>query len=89
MLYSDEVGRCPFCEISAERAWLANGVAVAVADAYPLAEGHTLVVPRRHVSSIYELLATEQSEVWKLVAEVRRRLLAEHHPDGFNIGVND
>ena len=83
------MGSCPFCAISAERTWLANGVAVAVADAYPLAQGHTLVIPRKHVSSIYELAVPEQAEVWKLVGEVREELLAKHHPDGFNIGVND
>lgn len=31
----------------------------------------------------------EQAEVWKLVAEVRAMLVAELHPDGFNIGLND
>ena len=47
------------------------------------------MTPRKHVSSIYELTADEQSAVWSLVAEVRNRLLAGLKPDGFNIGVND
>ncbi len=63
--------------------------AIAFADAFPLAEGHMLVAPRKHVSSIYELTGPEQAAIWKLVAEVRERLLTGLKPDGFNIGLND
>jgi diadenosine tetraphosphate (Ap4A) HIT family hydrolase len=59
------------------------------ADAYPVSQGHTLVIPRKHVSSIYGLTTEEQSAIWSLVAEVRNRLLTGLKPDGFNIGVND
>jgi diadenosine tetraphosphate (Ap4A) HIT family hydrolase len=52
-------------------------------------DGHTLVIPRQHVASLYELTADEQSAIWSLVAEVRKRLLTGLKPDGFNIGVND
>ena len=48
-----------------------------------------LVVPRKHVRSIYELPAGEQASIWQLVGEVRVKLLAELKPDGFNIGLND
>jgi hypothetical protein len=35
------------------------------------------------------LPASEQSGLWKLVADVRECLLTGLHPDGFNIGFND
>ena len=54
-----------------------------------MSEGHTLVVPTRHVISIYELTVTEQNVIWELVSEVRQRLLTDLKPDGFNIGLND
>ena len=54
-----------------------------------MSEGHTLVVPTRHVISIYELTVTEQKVIWELVSEVRLRLLTDLKPDGFNIGLND
>jgi diadenosine tetraphosphate (Ap4A) HIT family hydrolase len=63
--------------------------AVALADAYPVAEGHTLVIPRRHVASLFDLSEEEQAALWRLVALVRNELLAELRPDGFTIGVND
>jgi diadenosine tetraphosphate (Ap4A) HIT family hydrolase len=81
--------KCPFCEPDEDRVWLENSVGLVLWDAFPVTRGHTLVVPRRHVDSIYELTADEQSAMWGLVADARQRLTADLHPDGFNIGVND
>jgi diadenosine tetraphosphate (Ap4A) HIT family hydrolase len=81
--------KCPFCDLGSARRWIENEHAIACADAYPVTEGHTLALPRKHVSSIYELTAEQQSAVWDLVAEVRERLLTDLKPGGFNIGVND
>lgn len=64
-------------------------MAIAFPDAYPIAEGHTLVVPLRHVGSVYELSAEEQAASWRLVAEVRRSLIARYGVECFNIGIND
>jgi len=69
--------------------WVENDRAVALYDGYPLAEGHTLVVPRQHVASLFDLDIDDQLAVWQLVAEVRTALAARFHPDGFNIGLND
>jgi len=67
----------------------ANAHAVAFADGYPVAAGHTLVVPRRHVASVFDLAAEEYAALWALVAAVRARLAARAGADGFTIGVND
>jgi diadenosine tetraphosphate (Ap4A) HIT family hydrolase len=80
---------CPFCSLNPGRQWIENDHAIAFADQYPVTDGHTLVIPRVHVSSIYELTSEEQAAVWDLVAEVRDRLLTGLKPDGFNIGLND
>ena len=89
MLYSDSVTACPFCSIEPSRAWLETEYAVALPDAFPVADGHTLVVPRKHVRTIYELTMPEQIEIWDLVGRVRKRLITDLKPDGFNIGLND
>jgi diadenosine tetraphosphate (Ap4A) HIT family hydrolase len=80
---------CPFCAIQNDRTLLESEHGVAVVDAFPVAEGHTLVVPWRHVSSIYELSTDEQIGIWKLVGRVREQLRTRLAPDGFNIGFND
>jgi diadenosine tetraphosphate (Ap4A) HIT family hydrolase len=83
------VDSCPFCTIDFARVSAENEHALAFQDAYPVASRHTLVVPRKHVTSIYELDMNEQRALWDLVGAVRERLLAEFKPDGFNIGFND
>ena len=80
---------CPFCALARDRILMETEYAVAFFDGFPVAEGHTLIVPRRHVASLYELSAPEQGAVWELVRRVREQLLARLSPDGFNIGLND
>jgi diadenosine tetraphosphate (Ap4A) HIT family hydrolase len=81
--------RCPFCHLEKSRIALENDCAVAFPDAFPVTEGHTLVVPKRHISSLFDLSEEEQAAIWRLVAQVRQKLLWEMKPDGFNVGVND
>lgn len=80
---------CPFCHPAASRVRLETDVAVAILDGFPVAEGHTLVVPRRHVASLFDLPDEEQAALWRLVARVRADLVTALKPDGFNVGVND
>jgi diadenosine tetraphosphate (Ap4A) HIT family hydrolase len=84
-----ELDHCPFCHLQEPRIQLENYFAAAILDAFPVSKGHTLVVPKRHVSSLFELPEEELAAVWQLVAVVRKKLLAELRPDGFNIGIND
>jgi diadenosine tetraphosphate (Ap4A) HIT family hydrolase len=80
---------CPFCEILGSNEGFESATAIEFPDAFPLAEGHMLVVPCRHVASIFDLTPDEQADVWQLVAAVRQDLIDELKPDGFTIGVND
>ena len=65
-----------------------NDHAIALRDEYAVSPGHTLIVPKRVVSSIFELSDSEFLACWQLVKEEKRRLEEELSPDGFNIGVN-
>ncbi len=81
---------CPFCQACSGRELIgANTAAIAFADRYPLSRGHTLVVPRQHVDSVFSLPATETQSLWDLVATVRQELTRAFAPAGFNIGIND
>ncbi len=48
-----------------------------------------LVVPRKHVASLFELEPTALTAIWEMVREVRAMLIQRYRPDGFNIGLND
>lgn len=80
---------CPFCSrAGAGQLLLANDLAAAFPDGFPLSAGHTLVVPRRHLASYFNLSLGEQQAMWQLVAQAQARLEREHRPAGFNVGIN-
>jgi diadenosine tetraphosphate (Ap4A) HIT family hydrolase len=80
---------CPFCAPPQDRIWLDHSTGIVLWDAFPISEGHALVVPKQHVASIYDLPMESQAAMWQLVVDVRSRLQEKHQPDGFNIGLND
>ena len=80
---------CPFCSPPPEQVVAESTHAVAIRDAYPLAEGHTLVLPKAHAESLFALAAAVQEDVWRLVGRVRDLLHRELAPTGFTVGVND
>lgn len=80
---------CLFCDISRDAVIDELGHALAIQDRYPVSCGHTLVLPRAHVKSLFGLDAEAQADIWRLVARVRDELQSRLKPDGFNIGIND
>ena len=77
---------CPFCdEANYERE---GDLAFTKTDSYPVSKGHTLVIPKRHISSYFECTDAERLELWSLVEEVKALLERTFEPDGFNIGIN-
>jgi diadenosine tetraphosphate (Ap4A) HIT family hydrolase len=60
----------------------------AVLDGFPVSKGHTLVVPKRHVSSLWEMTIEEYTDAFMLVRQVKDILQQQFSPEGFNIGVN-
>ena len=84
-----ESEQCPFCKIAVGKILLRSSTAIAFRDAFPIAEGHTLVIPRQHVTSIFDLSESDQAQLWQFVAQVRSTLSGQLSPAGFNIGIND
>ena len=86
---SDAGAACPLCARVLERDLVDEGdLAAAIADAFPLSPGHTLVVPKRHVADWFALTLDEQCGIVALASRVHDRLADTHGPDGWNLGVN-
>jgi len=62
---------CPFCHLPGSRIVLANELAVAIRDAYPVSSGHTLILPKRHVGSFFEAGADERAAMLALLDACR------------------
>ena len=84
-----EVG-CVFCELErSNRVLLENELAICIADAYPVSEGHSLVIPRRHVADGLELHQPEWNAVVALLKERKKELgKADNSISGWNVGLN-
>lgn len=58
-------------------------------DGFPVSEAHSLVVPRQHVASLFDLPQNTQAGLWALTARVRDALRERTGVSAFNIGIND
>lgn len=79
---------CPFCWLPTERILKANAHAIAMADAFPVTAGHTLIIPRRHVMSFFKLIEDEVKAIYELLRQMKDQLDENLAPGGYNVGVN-
>ena len=80
---------CPFCSLPPERVLASNAFAFVIRDGYPVSPGHTLIIPRRHVGSFFEISEEERAAMLALLDGQKRALDAEYSPAGYNVGIND
>lgn len=80
---------CPFCPIKDREILAEHPLAAAITDSFPLTQGHTLIVPRRHIASFFELTTNERLAMLGLLDQAKATLDTKYSPSGFNIGVND
>ena len=78
---------CIFCQH--DRPILARSkLSFAFLDSFPVSKGHVLVMPKRHVESIWEMTPEEYTDAFSLVRQVKDILQKQFEPQGFNIGAN-
>ena len=81
---------CIFCEIATtDRIIDQTGHCFVIRDAFPVTEGHTLIIPKRHVADYFDLTTTETSEIQQLLQKHKSQIeKSDKRVDGFNIGIN-
>ena len=80
---------CPFCTLSQERIIDSNEMGFVIRDGFPISPGHTLIIPKRHVGSFFEISQEERDALLDLLDQAKKVIDAELSPDSFNIGIND
>ena len=55
---------------------------------FPYTNGHVMIVPFQHVSSLEDMAEEALLEMMRLAREAERQLRTVYHPDGLNIGMN-
>jgi len=84
---------CVFCkivkgEISSEKIWEDESF-MAFADANPVGEGHTLLIPKKHFETLLDV--DEEFSVKYIFAlqGVGKMLIEKYNADGFNVVLNN
>lgn len=80
---------CAFCTLPESRVIDSSQHGLVIRDGYPISPGHSLIIPRRHTGSFFDLSAEERIDLLTLLDRTKAVADAEFSPDGYNIGVND
>jgi diadenosine tetraphosphate (Ap4A) HIT family hydrolase len=89
-LTSNYKQECEFCRDEVNREIIiSNDLCKAFLDKYSVTEGHTLVVPKRHVSDYFEMSEAERTAANDLLRIRRKQLMeSDNSIQGFNVGMN-
>lgn len=81
---------CIFCDFQFDKTKVVmeNELAYAIYDSFPVNEGHTLIIPKRHAETFFDLTSEEVKAMYELASEMKKKLDSLYHPDGYNVGLN-
>ena len=85
---------CIFCKIaqrkvSEERIVKESNNFIAILDTNPVAKGHTLVIPKKHLVTLLDIPNKLGEELLKFTKEIASDLLDKKLGDGFNLVMNN
>lgn len=78
---------CVFCTIN-ESIFDDNHFWI-IKDNYPVSSGHTLIIPKKHILSLFDLDQQDFIHLHSVIKKLKLFLDQQYNPDGFNIGIND
>lgn len=78
---------CVFCTIN-ESIFDDNHFWI-IKDNYPVSSGHTLIIPKKHILSFFDLDQQDFIHLYSVIKKLKIFLDQQFNPDGFNIGIND
>ena len=80
---------CIFCKIRKKELQFENQLAYSSKDSYPVSEFHSLIVPKRHVETYFDLNKEEIHACNDLILKTKEKILKQDSSvKGFNIGTN-
>ena len=81
---------CIFCNPREEEILGENEYAQIIQDNSPVSEGHCLIVPKRHIKTLFEATSEENHAFFELILQAKKLIEEQgHRPDGYNIGSNN
>lgn len=88
--FGRQVDGCSFCKLPKELILCENELTVAIRDAFPVTPLHTLIIPKRHVSEVFDLSRPESNAYNQLLGIAKLDIKkADTEVAGFNVGINN
>ncbi|MBI9031058.1 HIT domain-containing protein [bacterium] len=94
-ILSEKEKGCIFCLKPDQNDDPSNGIlyrskyCFVIQNLYPYNNGHIMVVPYKHVSSLYALNPDELTDLFATVRIAEKVLTDSYHCEGMNIGINE
>jgi len=86
---SRESKECLFCNFPKEKVVAENEYAYVIRDGFPVTDGHSLIIPKRHVEDYFGLTEKELLACDSLLKTMRKDSIeSDTTIEGFNIGMN-
>lgn len=80
---------CVFCQkFDESRVIYEDSLWIGILDGFPVSEGHTLLIPKRHCETYFDLGSYEAKTIHEAVKTIKDYLDETYHPNGYNIGIN-
>ncbi|MFK7950025.1 MAG: HIT domain-containing protein [Saprospiraceae bacterium] len=80
---------CVFCSPESERELITESATMyAILDKFPVSNGHTLIISKRHKNDYFALAEKEKMALQIMIERVKTILDKRYQPDGYNIGMN-
>ena len=82
--------KCVFCSLGSDRIVGDYQKFIVIRDLYPVTHLHSLIIPKRHAVSYFDLESSEIEELPVVISTLKNELLSmDPTISGFNIGINE
>lgn len=92
MVFRNPMVNCIFCKIISKEipcyTVYEDKDMLAFLDINPHAQGHTVLIPKKHAETVFDLSEQEMRPFMKAIQKTMIKIDEKLHPDGFNVGWN-
>tara|TARA_A100000164_G_scaffold75027_1_gene63160 strand:- start:509 stop:910 length:402 start_codon:yes stop_codon:yes gene_type:complete len=86
---NDPNNPCIFCSSKTQKIILENKLIYSTYDSYPVSKFHSLIIPKRHIGSYFDLSNEEIIDINKIIYKMKSEIEnKDKSVMGFNIGSN-
>lgn len=82
-------GPCALCALPSDKVMAEDEHVVWTLDPHPITPGHSLIIPKRHIASLFDATLPEREAMLAMLARAREHAKQHHSPAGYNIGFDE